>query len=130
MKRRRITVQKQNYTKNNRIRPIMEISPINRNFPNDDLVVKKFSVNYEKNKNAQKTRKFPFNTEDLILLGIILLLYMNRENQNKNQDCNNIDIPDDEKEGFFSIERIKKIFPIDKLSDNDILMMIMVYLLI
>ena len=128
MKRRQIASQKHKNKKYHKIRPIMEVTPINRNFSNDDLVVREISVNSEKTVKVPKKRNLPLNLkkDDLILLGIIFLLFINRHDCDENSEQEDTQ---DSKESMFSIERFKRILQIDKLSENDILLILMVYLL-
>lgn len=117
-----------------RKRPEIAISPINRNSSDDDLVVGKISVDsdfVQKTRNSLK--KTPHKVqkknllekikiEDLIIFGIIfMLLYKRDEPESQENDC--------EEEKGFSLEGLKKMLPLDKLSENDILLILMIYLL-
>ena len=86
------------------------------------------SVNSEKTIKVPKKRNLPLNLKKdyLILLGIIFLLFINRHDCDENSEQEDTQ---DSKESMFSIERFKRILQIDKLSENDILLILMVYLL-
>lgn len=130
MKPRHRMVWKQNNRKISIKKPVLEISPINRNFSNDDLVVEEISVNSKNSEKKHKKNKLPINLkkDDWIIIGIIILLFLNRRND-ENDEYEEINQQSNEN-GIFSIDKIKKLIPIDKLSDNDILMILMVYLLL
>ena len=123
-------VRKQNNRKISIKKPILEISPINRNFSNDDLVIEEISVNSNHSENKHKKNKLPkkVKKDDWIIIGIIILLFLNRHNDE--DDAFEENNQSSSGNGIFSLEKIKKMIPIDKLSDNDILMILMVYLLL
>lgn len=120
-------------------RPEITIAPINRNSSDDTLVVGKISVDSDfcpntpneptKPSQTQKhTKKKNFfeniQLEDIIIVGIIIMLLLKRNEPDYNDD----DLTEERTHGF-SIEGLKKMIPIDKLSENDILLGVMLYLL-
>lgn len=122
-----------------RKRPEITISPINRNSSDDALVVGKISVNsdfLEKKENSSKIsqttykrgkkKKFLENIqmEDIIIFGIIIMLLLKRNEP----DNDEIDCTEENNHGF-SLEGLRKMLPLDKLSENDILLALMIYLL-
>ena len=120
-------------------RPVIAISPINRNFSDDPLVVEKISVNSDFSQKEEKSTKKSINTrnysrkrnllekiqiEDIIIFGIIIMLLLKRNEPDSDDNENE----EDQKQGF-SLEGLKKMLPLDQLSENDILLAAMVYLL-
>ena len=86
---------------------------------------------YIKSKIYNLVSKFLLNLskDDLIILGVIILLFMNRHNDPKD-DSYEVNEDTSKCNGLFNLERIKAILPFDKLSDSDILLILMVYLLL
>ena len=120
-------------------RSVIAISPINRNFSDDPLVVDKISVNSDFSQKEEKCTKKSINTrnyskkrnllekiqiEDIIIFGIIIMLLLKRNEPDSDDNENE----EDQKQGF-SLEGLKKMLPLDQLSENDILLAAMVYLL-
>ncbi len=120
-------------------RPEIAILPINRKSSDDDLVVGKISVNsdfsekaenppylYKKtNKKVQKKKLLEkFKIEDFILVGIILMLLYKRDEPDSDEN-----VCAEEPNKGFSLEGLKKMLPIDQLSENDVLLILMLYLL-
>ena len=117
-------------------RPAITISPINRNSSDDGLVVGKISVNSDFGEKSalkpkctsthiQKKNLFDkIKIEDIIIFGIIIMLLYKR-NDPESDDCDE----SEEKNTGFSLEGLKKMLPLDKLTENDILLILMLYLL-
>ena len=122
-----------------RKRPEITIQPMNRNSSDEPLVIGKISVHSEfphNTKNADKIKQTTYKpirkknlfeniqAEDIIIVAIIIMLLMKRNEPDVDEDdCN------EEQNKGFSLEELKKMLPIDKLSENDILLAAMLYLL-
>ncbi len=122
-----------------RKRPVITISPINRNSSDDTLVVEKISVNSDFSQKIEnppkmmqptykriKKKNFLENIqmEDIIIFGIIMMLLFKRNEPDTDED----ECDEDTNKGF-SLEGLRKMLPLDKLSENDILLALMIYLL-
>ena len=122
-----------------RKRPEITISPMNRNSSDEPLVVGKISVDSDFCQNQAHGQKMMppikkhtkkkkllenIQIEDIIIIGIIILLLTKRNDPDVDED----DCTEEQNHGF-SLEGIKKMLPIDKLSENDILLGVMLYLL-
>lgn len=120
----------------------MEISPINRNSSDDTLVMEKISVDcnnnefctnmVQKEKKTKKTIKFlsGLKKDDLIILGIIFLLFLKRENPDSDENNSDMNDSNNSTDNFFNLDKIKRLIPIDQFSENDILLFVMLYLLL